>query len=61
MYWVLTKLCLKEAKELLEKVSTILKKGLSKKDEEHLVHKLNVVNANTKLICYPLNDKIDKY
>ena len=47
MYWVLTKLGFKEAKELLEKVSTVLKK-LSKKDEEHLVHKLNAMNANTK-------------
>ena len=61
MYLVLTNLEIKKAKEIVEKVSTLLKKGLSKKDEEQLVDKLNALNANAKLICYPLNDKFDKY
>ena len=61
LYRVLTYLGLKNSRELMEKVTSILKKRLSQEEEEHLVDKLKAVGANTKLICSLLTNKIDKY
>ncbi|KAJ4867920.1 Ribosomal protein L12 family protein [Raphanus sativus] len=47
-----TDLGLKEAKDLVEKAPTLLKKGVSKEEAEKIIEKLKAVGAKVDMECY---------